>query len=232
VTGSRWDEEGQPAATVPDTPPIRVEYRLAGGDIGRERRFPRVYLLALAVVLLLAAGIVALLLTAPPTGPLTLPLPSGLEGPGAHGSGPPGPTLDPTASGAPTAGPSATPSAAPSGPPAPSATAAPLTARYSTVDRGVLGLSGYKGQVRIANQGAVTVSGWQVVLTLPDGATVANASGAVAQQDKGTVTFTPIDPTRDVNAGTIVVFSFDVRGLMAGEPTGCAIDGRPCEPAG
>jgi hypothetical protein len=230
VNGGLWDDE--------DRTRIQVEYRSVVDDTRRKRHFPRVYLVAIAVLLLLVAGVVALIVTAPSTGPLTLPLPSGLDGPGAHGSGTQGPALDPTApSGGPTTGPSGTPSAAPSGSAEPTATPtppapAPLSARYSTVDRGVLGLSGYKGQVRIANPGTVTVTGWQVVLTLPDGATVANTSGAEAQQSQGTVTFSPTDATRNVNGGTIVVFSFDVRGLMAGEPTGCAIDGRPCEAAG
>jgi hypothetical protein len=42
------------------------------------------------------------------------------------------------------------------------------------------------------------------------------------------VIFTPEDGAGAVSPGGSVVFTFDVPGLLAGEPTGCAIDGRPC----
>jgi hypothetical protein len=202
-------------------------------------RFTRGRVLAVVVLLAIAVAAIAVLSATRPTGPVTLPLPSGMTPPGEPGdatlgsSGGPTPGdpdggPNPPGSAAATADPSTGPSASP-----PPTTAAPepgpLSARYATIRQNVLGLSGYTGQVRIANPGSDLVSGWQVIITLPDGATVADISGARAQQRRGTVTFTPTDATRDVDGGATVEFTFDVTGLMAGQPTGCAIDGRPCD---
>jgi hypothetical protein len=117
------------------------------------------------------------------------------------------------------------PPAAPAPAPAPPV-ASPLTAHYSTVDSGLLGLAGYQGKVAVANPGTVPVTGWRVTLTLPDGS-VSGVKGAKAQRSGSTVTFTPLD------AGTVpghasVSFTFQVDGLLAGPPSDCRIDGRPC----
>jgi hypothetical protein len=196
------------------------------------------YVVAGVALLLLATAVVGLLATDRSTGPVTLPLPSGLTtpgDPGSFGATPPAQPPRPDPSGAATR-PPATPgpsgSAGPSAGPDPSGPASPgparLVARYATVERGALGLGGYTGQVSISNPGDAGVVGWQVILTLPSGATVDDASGARATQSGRTVTFTPTDATRDVGGGATVEFTFTVSGLLAGQPTGCAIDGHPC----
>jgi hypothetical protein len=214
---------------VPDIPP------------GPGPRFSRGRVLAglALLLLLLAIAAVAVLSATRSTGPVTLPLPSGMVPPGGAGvtpgpDGGPAPsspavgTPDPPGSPGASAGPSASPSGSPS-PTTPAPEPAPLAARYATIGQRGLGLSGYTGQVRISNPGTGLISGWQVVITLPNGATVADPAGAQAQQSQRTVTFTPTDATRDVAAGGAVEFTFDVTGLLAGPPTGCAIDGRPCD---
>jgi hypothetical protein len=162
------------------------------------------------------------------------PDPSGTGAGTGPGSG------DPTAGGdggAPApAGPAApaadrTPAPAPgtSPPPVPAPVAKPLTAGYETVARtGLLGVTGYQGQVTISNPGQVTVSGWTVTISLPAGETVNGATGAAYSQRGTTVTFTPSGGTGTVPAGGSVRFTFSVGGLLAGDPTGCAIDGRRC----
>jgi plastocyanin len=84
------------------------------------------------------------------------------------------------------------------------------------------------GTVRIDNPGGVDVTGWRVRVTVPGGNEVSSADGAVVKQNGKRVVFTPTAATRIVPAGDSVTFSFTVYGVLAGEPTGCAIDGRPC----
>jgi hypothetical protein len=237
-------------ATLPDIPAVRsAPPRDVSPDSDRDGtpipepdvspRFTRARLLVGLALLVLAIAAIAALTVTRSTGPVTLPLPSGMTAPGGAGVTP-GPGGGPAPSGPGVASPNppnsagvpAGPSASPPGTPPPSTPApepVPLAARYATVGQNVLGLSGYTGQVRISNPGSGVVSGWQVVITLPDGATVADTSGAQARPSQGTVTFTPTDATRDVNGGGTVEFTFDVTGLLAGPPTGCAIDGRPCD---
>jgi hypothetical protein len=75
----------------------------------------------------------------------------------------------------------------------------------------------------------VDVSGWRVVISLPDGSTASEADGADFDQDGTVVTFTPVGATVVVVAGGgSVAFTLVVEGLLAGQPTGCAIDDRPC----
>jgi hypothetical protein len=88
---------------------------------------------------------------------------------------------------------------------------------------------GYRAEVEIRNPGMVAVSGWQVVVTLPAGQEVAKASSGVAfSPSTGDVGFTPVDAgTSEVKAGGSVKFAFEVPTGDTG-PTGCAIDGQPC----
>jgi hypothetical protein len=210
------------------------------------------------VLVALAVGLPVVLAATRPTGPVALPLPPGLAtpitgGPSAFVPLPPGPatpdpsgtgagTGDPTAPGgdggapapaapaAPTADRASAPAPGTSAPPpVPAPVAKPLTAGYETVAHtGLLGLTGYQGRVTISNPGQVTVSGWTVTISLPVGETVNGATGAAYSQQGSTVTFTPSGGTGTVPAGGSVRFTFSVGGLLAGDPTGCAIDGRSC----
>jgi hypothetical protein len=219
--------------------------RESGSDRGRH-----LVVTGLIVLLALLIAVPLLLAALRPTGPMSLPLPPGTV-PGPSGT-PPG-AAGPSRSGQPGAVPVPTPTATPSSAspsPSPSASAgdasgrlsagtrgptgvvaprvAPLNARYSTMGHtGVLGLSGYQGNVVVSNPGAVPVTGWRVTLSLPSGETVSSVSGANARQSGSTVTFTPAN-SGTVAARSSVSFTFQVSGLLGGSPTGCAIDGRPC----
>lgn len=207
------------------------------------------------VVVSLAVAVPLVLTATRPTGTISLPLPPGLPTP-STGSGAPGTVVplppsssggssgvgDPTAPGggdgtpggpvpvAPARAPA--PVAAPvvsAPPPVPAPAAQPLTASYATVAHtGLLGLLGYRGQVTIINPGTVPVSGWTVTISLPTGETVNGATGAGYSQSGSTVTFTPAGGTGTVPGHRSVSFTFTVGGLLAGDPTGCSIDGRRC----
>jgi hypothetical protein len=103
----------------------------------------------------------------------------------------------------------------------------PLAATFSHVaDAAADGFLGYAGTVRIENPGDRQVTGWRVTLTVPGGNPV-TGSGVSVAQDGETVTFTP-DGDATVPAGGAVTFSFQVAGLLAALPGGCAIDGIAC----
>jgi hypothetical protein len=174
----------------------------------------------------------------PPPGDPATPDPSGTgSGTDGGGTGTPGAggtTGGTTAPGgvpvvpAAAAGPGGPATSAPV-PAAPPLVAKPLTAAYETVARtGLLGVLGYQGRVTIRNPGQVPVSGWTVTISLPAGETVNGATGAAPSQHGTTVTFRPSGGTGTVPAGGSVSFTFSVGGLLAGDPTGCAIDGRSC----
>jgi hypothetical protein len=115
-------------------------------------------------------------------------------------------------------------------PPAPPTDApadADLTASVERADDMVLGLGGYAATVRIANPGRYAVTGWTVTLTVPNGKKIRQADGATVAQHRGEVVFTP-SGNATVPAGGSVSFSFEVKGLLPGDLTGCTIDGRPC----
>jgi hypothetical protein len=119
------------------------------------------------------------------------------------------------------AGPSPT-SATPAVPPA----TGTLRARYQTT--GQLGANSYEGQVTISNLGGTAVDGWTVRITLPAGERVSDAAGVHSTQDGTTVTFTPIGRNKVVPAQGTVRFTFVVAN-GSGAPTGCTVDGRPCD---
>jgi hypothetical protein len=225
--------------------------REAPGGPGKEGRPPWTRTevgLAVAFVLVAAVAIVGgayavLMASRPSTGDVRLPLPS-VEAAGEQ-SGPV--TAEPTPGAPAGAAPSAEPSpeAAPGGeaepsagggvPPSPEATSAPpaaadLVATYSReANTGLLGLTGYRGRVTISNRGAGAADGWTVTLSLPAGQRVDSVQGADARQEGELVTFTPLAGRTEVAPGGSVAFTFEVPGLLAGEPTGCAINGRPCQ---
>ncbi|MFC0526966.1 cellulose binding domain-containing protein [Phytohabitans kaempferiae] len=211
--------------------------------------------LAVAFVVVAAVAIVGgafavVAANRPPTGQVPLPLPT-VEAAGERGASEPGelpppeeagPAVEPAPDTAPGGGERPdTPSGGesqPAGtaPPSPEASSAPppaaaeLVARYErTANTGLLGLTGYRGKVTIDNRGEGAATGWTVTLSLPAGQRVESVDGAVARQDGALVIFTPMAGSGELAAGGAVAFTFDVPGLLAGEPTGCAIDGRPCE---
>jgi hypothetical protein len=96
-----------------------------------------------------------------------------------------------------------------------------------TDDAWTLGLGGYSATVTITNPGDSAATGWRVSLTVPGGNKVRKVTGAAVSQDDEDVVFTPKGDAT-VPAGGSVSFTFQVKGLLADEPTGCAIDGRPC----
>jgi len=154
--------------------------------------------------------------------PGAVPLPGVTHLPGQPGV--PGPRHPgPVATAAPTEpdGPAATEPV--HAPPAP----LPLAATFSHVtDIAEDGFLGYAGTVRIQNPGDREVTGWRVTLTVPGGNPV-TGSGVSVAQDGETVTFTP-EGDATVPAGGAVTFSFEVAGLLAALPGGCAIDGIAC----
>lgn len=99
-----------------------------------------------------------------------------------------------------------------------------VTATYRTVTTRLL--SGYTGQVVIANDGTATAQNWTVTIGLPNGASVFDVSGAEFQQDGREVRFT--GPA--VAAGTTMRFEFDVADARLGpkRPASCVIDDKPC----
>jgi cellulase/cellobiase CelA1 len=107
--------------------------------------------------------------------------------------------------------------------------AAKLSASYArAANTGLLGLTGYRGEITVTNGGTGAASTWEVTLSLPGGQKVNAASGADYSQDGDRVTFTPTGATASVKPEQTVAFTFDVTGLLAGEPTGCAVNGQPC----
>ncbi|MER7335824.1 MULTISPECIES: SRPBCC domain-containing protein [unclassified Micromonospora] len=120
--------------------------------------------------------------------------------------------------------PSRTPSARPSRTPTSAAPSEPaVTARYETVSTR---LFGYTGEVVVDNSGGAAAKEWTVVVTLAEGGTVSDASGADWRQDGQSVTFTG----PPVKAGQSRTFTFEVRDSdpTAKEPEGCAVGGDPC----
>jgi hypothetical protein len=108
--------------------------------------------------------------------------------------------------------------------------AADLTATYAReANTGLLGLTGYRGKITVSNRGAGPATTWEVTLSLQGGQTVSGVEGAEVRQEGELATFTPAAGAGEVAPGASVEFTFEVPGLLAGEPTGCAINGRPCD---
>ncbi|GAB3514967.1 hypothetical protein GCM10027575_34430 [Phytohabitans suffuscus] len=200
-----------------------------------------------AAVAIVGGAYAVLMANRPPTGDVRLPLPSveaaGEQDPPVTAEPTPAaaddgagavPSPDPAPGGgaAPSTGDRAAPGAG--APPTVEATRPParadLFASYAReANTGLLGLTGYRGKVTVTNRGQGPADGWTVALSLPAGQKVDGVEGADARQEGALVTFTPLAGHRELAAGGTVAFTFEVPGLLAGEPTGCAINGRPCE---
>jgi hypothetical protein len=237
-------KEPEPALEGPQTE-VAIEKAVAPARVPEKLPWTRIEV-ALAVVFVVVAATVvvgaayALMERRRPTGEVALPLP--MVAPSLSAAPAASPPAQAGVSPTPTAGlrgedrqrssPGAGP--VPASPTPESATTAPvaaadLRATYArAANTGLLGLGGYRGEVTIRNEGAGAARDWEVTLSLPAGLEVSGASGAEFAQDGALVIFTPEDGAGAVSPGGSVVFTFDVPGLLAGEPTGCAIDGRPC----
>jgi endoglucanase len=125
----------------------------------------------------------------------------------------------------PSAAAASTPSSAqPSSPVRAQAVDPTLSAAYRTESTRV---SGYDASITIKNVTGQPVKEWTVIVTLPLlDVGVHDVAGAVPTENGNQVTFTPVDETRTVPAGSTVRLTFQVDGL--GKPTACAVDGRPC----
>lgn len=101
---------------------------------------------------------------------------------------------------------------------------AELGAQYETVSTRILG---YRGEITLRNAGDATAQGWKVTITIRDGASVTDATGASFKQQGTTVTFTG----SDVRAGASLAFEFEVAGdarFGAKGPDSCQVDNTPC----
>ncbi|MDR7274023.1 cellulose binding domain-containing protein [Catenuloplanes atrovinosus] len=178
---------------------------------------------AVAAVVILGVAYGIAVMSRPPAGQQVMLPPITIESAGAT-STPSGPA--PASTVRPSSG-DTTPSTPPGGTAAGGATAG-LTAAYSRVaNTGFLGLTGYRGQVTITNDGTSPAAGWELTLSLLDGQTVSAVSGADHEQWGTMVRFTPA-AGRTVPPGGSVTFTFDVPGWIQGEPTGCQLNGAAC----
>lgn len=110
---------------------------------------------------------------------------------------------------------------APSAPPA----APTLTADLETSG----GLFGRSVRVTVSNPGPGDASGWEVVVTVPANQEVSDVSGATHHREGDQVIFTPPPGAESLPAGEAVSFSFRLPGAFPPQPSGCTIDGRPCD---
>ncbi|SCL45328.1 Uncharacterized conserved protein YndB, AHSA1/START domain [Micromonospora citrea] len=191
---------------------------------------------------LLVAGLAAAVLAAGatvwaalPDGPdrTAAPVPAPAATPAPTAAATSSASARPTSSARPTrtATPAATrPSRTPTATAKPSATASSLapsapavTARYGTASTR---LFGFTGEVVVDNAGGTAVKGWTVVVTLADGGTVDDASGADWRQDGQKVTFTgPPVPAGGSRTFTFEVSDADVRTKA---PESCTVGDAPC----
>ncbi|MEU4782575.1 SRPBCC family protein [Micromonospora sp. NPDC023633] len=211
-------------AEMPVTEAVGDEPTRAG-----RRRWP-LLVAALAGVVLAAGAAVWAVLPAEPdpvAGPESATSPTATTT--ASRTARPTPSARPTRSATPAPSrpsrtPSATPSATPSRTPTSSAPSAPaVTARYETVSTRLLG---YTGEVVVDNPGSAVVNGWRVVVTLAEGGTLTDVSGAEWRQDGQVVTFTG----PPVPAGRSRSFTFAVRDVdqLTRAPEDCSLGDDPC----
>ncbi|MBY8852336.1 cellulose binding domain-containing protein, partial [Saccharothrix sp. MB29] len=108
---------------------------------------------------------------------------------------------------------------------APATASAPaLTARFT---RESVWSTGYGGRFALTNTGDAETTGWVVEFDLPPGSTVGNAWNAVLTRDGRRHRFANAAFNGRVAPGGTAGFGFNVTGL--GTPTGCTVDGAPCD---
>lgn len=205
---------------------------------GADRLMLRGVVIAAAAVIVGTGVLVAALLRAPDrfaplgVGPEPDAAVESTSDPARAGLGPnssAGSTAPGTPSPAPTPARTGTAAPPPGTDPADPERTAALTATYRTEQATLIG---YRAAVDITNANPTPVDGWTVVITLPRRTlSIAEVSGATATQDGATWTFQPDQGTRRVPPdGTVrVTFRVDGAALGATAPTGCTVNGRPCE---
>lgn len=104
------------------------------------------------------------------------------------------------------------------------AVAAELSAEFS---RSSVWSTGYGGQVVLTNTGDAESTGWVVEFDLPPGSSVGNAWNSVLTRDGQHYRFANAGFNGRVRPGGTASFGFTVTGL--GLPTGCTVDGTPCD---
>jgi hypothetical protein len=209
-----------------------------GGTVGSRRRAGLAWLVTgvLAAVAGTAILVSALLRTPdgladlPPAGVVAAPAPtSGAAAPSTTTRPSPSrasPSPSPTSSSRPsrTSASVAVPSS-----PVTSSGGAVLTAAYAAEEGG--GLLGYRAAVTLTSHGTDEAAAWQLTVTLPRSTLrIARVTGATVAQNGAVWTFTPVEATRLIPAGTSVVIGFEVRGatLVDAAPTACEINDDPC----
>lgn len=104
------------------------------------------------------------------------------------------------------------------------AAGAVLSAAFS---RSSVWSTGYGGQFVLTNTGDAESTGWVVEFDLPPGSSVANAWNSVLTRDGQHYRFANAGFNGRVRPGGTASFGFNVTGL--GLPTGCTVDGVPCD---
>ncbi|WP_447007773.1 cellulose binding domain-containing protein [Saccharothrix isguenensis] len=107
------------------------------------------------------------------------------------------------------------------------AAAAELSAAFS---RSSVWSTGYGGRVVVTNTGDAESTGWVVEFDLPPGSTVANAWNSVLTRDGQRHRFANAGFNGRIRPGGTASFGFTVSGT--GLPTGCTVDGVPCDGGG
>ncbi|GLY40723.1 hypothetical protein Amsp01_067460 [Amycolatopsis sp. NBRC 101858] len=89
---------------------------------------------------------------------------------------------------------------------------------------------GYGGGYTIANRGDAPASGWTVEFDLPAGTSVSSSWSSVKTQAGQHYKFTNASFNGTVKPGATANFGFNVAG--SGLPSGCTVNGLPCEGSG
>nr|WP_285761995.1 glycosyl hydrolase family 18 protein [Nocardiopsis ansamitocini] len=91
--------------------------------------------------------------------------------------------------------------------------------------------SGYSGQFTINNSGATALSDWNIAITLPSGVSISSLWNAQMARSGATYTLTPPAWGASVPAGGSYSIGFNGVGGSSGatQPTGCTVNGDPCD---
>ena len=157
----------------------------------------------------------------PTTAPTTTSSPGATTGATANPSGEPAPTAAPTRTTRP-GGPK--PTERPGGGPRP---AGEWFAGYHVVK---MSNAATALEMVVGNIGNAPASGWQVVITLPEGLRLGVVRGANVSAADNQATFTALDPGEELPPQGSVRFRFRLLGADA-MPTSCFVNGKPCAAA-